>query len=213
VIPLALVEYRFEWVLAAASPQRDLLRVPERHIKVNEFAALCFRILGVVILLRGLAQALFMVPSVAEGDWSAWGFARLLGLLVSLVFLGAVALPLIFHSEKLVGWLFPKSEKTIALAVSGRDLLMIGLALIGAWMLAGHLPYLARLAGELIWNLEGGRRGQLGQEFFVRAVFDSLGGIFTCVVGWLMFRFAGGMTEWWESRTQGEPGSAPREAS
>lgn len=162
-----------------------------------ELAALSFRILGVVILLSGISQSLFLLFGAVQADWSAW---NLLGLLATVVFVGVVALPLVFHSESLVAWLFPKSDKTAALGVSRRDLLMCGLALVGAWLLATNLPYLGRLASELLWNLEGTRRSQLGPEFLRRAAFDGLGSVFTCVAGWLLFRYSGSIAAWLEER-------------
>lgn len=175
----------------------------ERRINEREFAALCFRILGVVILLTGLVQLLLTLPSFLQGDWSGLGIAWLLSLLIALVLLGVVALPLIFHSESLVAWLFPESDKTITLAVSRRSLLMCGLALVGAWILAGNLPFLARLAGEVIWNAEGGRRAELDPAFFSRAAFEALSSIAACVIGWMLFRYSARITDWWESRARG----------
>ncbi len=176
----------------------------ERPVTVREFAALTFRVLGVVILLGGLAQALFLIPTLAQGDWANWGFTALLALLTSLVFTAAVALPLIYHSDTIVNWLFAESEKTIVFALSGRDVLRCGLALVGAWFLATHLPYLARLAAEALWNAEGGRRAELAPTFFSRVALEALGSVFTCVAGWVLFRYAGRITDWWESRARGE---------
>ncbi len=173
----------------------------DRQMTGAELAALSFRILGVVILLSGLAQSVFLLLGVAQSDWSPW---NLLGLFATLVFLGAVALPLLFYSEWLAAWLFPKSDKTIAVGVSRRDLLMCGLALIGAWLLAGNLPYLARFATEILWNAEGTRRFQVSPELLSRTTFGALGSAFTCVAGWLLFRYSGRIADWWEERAQGE---------
>ena len=176
----------------------------ERHISEREFAALTFRILGVVILLGGVARALFILPSVAPGDWSTWAMAKLLGFFASLVLLGVVALPLVFLSKKLAAWLFPESEKTVSFAVSGRGLLMCGLALVGAWLLAVNLPYLMSLAVEAVWLAEGSRRSQVEASFWTQAAFDMLGAVFACVAGWVLFRYSGGITDWWESRSRGD---------
>ncbi len=173
--------------------------MPE-HVTEREFAALCFRILGVLILLSGLAQALLLVPNMAQADWSSWGMASLMAMLMSLVVVGAIALPLIFHSESLVAWLIPKSEKTIGLAVSRRDLLMCGFALVGAWILAGNLPYLARLAAEVIWQAESSRRAQLDPEFFGQVAWEALNSFLASVVGWALFRYSRRIADWWESR-------------
>lgn len=175
----------------------------DKQVTAREFAAICFRILGVVILLSGIAQALFTLPSVAESDWTMWGIARLVGLLASLVLLGVVGLPLIFHAERLVSWLFPESDKTVAIAVTGRELLACGLALTGAWFLATNLPYLVRVAGELLWYSEGGRRAQAGPEFLGRIAFDALGSVVAAAIGWVLFRHASGITAWWGARGQG----------
>ena len=176
----------------------------ERHVTVREFAALTFRVLGVVILLGGLAQTLFLIPTLAQGDWASWGFSAFVALLTSLVFTGAVALPLIYHSDTIVNWLFAESEKTIVFALSSRDLLRCGLALVGVWFLATHLPYLARLAVEALWNAEGGRADSVGPDVLRRVAVQALGSVFACVAGWMLFRYAGRITDWWESRARGE---------
>ncbi len=168
----------------------------------REFAALCLRIVGVVILLSGFAQAVFMMLGAGQWDMALPVFVA--GL-ASLVVAGAIALPLIFHSETLVAWVFPKSDETIAFAVSRRDLMMCGLFIIGAWILATNLPYLVRLAGHALWSGEGGRRAALGgpelaSEFFTRLAFDALGSVLAAAAGWVLFRYAGEITDWWESR-------------
>ena len=175
----------------------------ERQISAPEFAALVFRIVGVVILLSGIAQGLFTMLVIAEGGWSFW---NLFGMLFSLFFIGAIALPLIFRSEALVRWVFPESERTIGLPVSRRDLLMCGLALVGAWILATDLPYVARVAGQLLWNLEGTRRSQMGPELVSQAMFDALGSVFAAVAGWLLFRYSDRIADWWEAKSA-PPGS------
>lgn len=177
--------------------------MPDRQITARDFAALCFRILGVVILLNGIAEWLFVFPSVAQGDWTLWGVAKLVGLLASLAFLGAIVLPLVFHAEKLVAWLFPETDKTVFISLTSRELLTCGLALIGAWFLAGSLPYLARLAGEIVWYSEGDRRAQLGPEFLRGIAFDALGSAFAAALGWVLFRNAARISAWWGATSRG----------
>ena len=182
----------------------------------REFTALSFRILGVVILLVGLSQAVFTLFAVAQQVLSGLFWVSMLGFLIPMVLFGLIALPLIFHSESLVARLFPESEATIALAVSRRDLLMCGLALVGAWLLATNLPYLARLTFEVLWSAEGTRRAEVDPTFLSLYAFDALGALLVCVVAGLVFRHSGSITDWWESKTQGRrrrssPSSATRQ--
>lgn len=166
----------------------------------GELAALVFRVLGVVLLLSGLAQALLQLLGAVQEDWLVWG---LLGLALTLFFTGAVALPLIFHSESLVAWLFPKSEKSLSVGVTRSDLLACGLALVGAWLLATNLPFLARLGVEVFWGAGAGRRPELDDAYFTGAAFDAIGSVFSCVAGWALFRYSGRISDWWESRVRG----------
>ena len=178
--------------------------MPEQQMTGRELAALCLRIVGVVILLSGLAQAVFMAFGI--GQWEGF-LGGLLAGLASLVVIGAMALPLIFHSETLVSWVFPKSDTKIACAVTRQDLLVVGLFIVGAWILATNLPYLARLGVEVLWYAEGERRAALGMElsaeFFESRAFEALGGLFTVIAGWVLFRHAAKLADWWESRSAG----------
>ena len=187
--------------------------MPEQQMTGHELAALCLRILGVVILLSGLAQAVFMAFGI--GQWELF-LGGLVAGLASLVVIGAMALPLIFHSETLVSWVFPKSDRTIAFAVTRRDLLACGLFIVGAWLLATNLPYLARIGVEVLWYAEGERRAALGMElsgeFFENLAFDALGAVFAAAAGWVLFRHARNITDWWESKSGGgsrRPQAAP----
>lgn len=165
-----------------------------------ELASLAFRILGVVLLLSALAQSLFQVLGAGQQGWLPWG---LVGIVLTLLFAGVVALPLIFHSESLVRWFFPESDATIEISLTIRDLLACGLALIGAWLLAVNLPYVARLGVELFWNAGADRRPEIDEALYKGIAFDVLGGLLSCVAGWVLFRHAGRISGWWEQRARG----------
>lgn len=179
-----------------------------RQMTGPEVAALAFRILGVVFLLSGLAQALFLAMGQLQDPSSLW---MLLGLVGVLAFTGALALPLIFHAETLVRWFFPPSDTAFGLAVSRRSLLTIGLVLVGVWVLASNLPYLARLASQVLWLAEGTRRADLQPEIFSQMAFDALESVFACVAGWLLIRYAAKITGWWEAKSAASTEPAPAE--
>ena len=186
--------------------------MPGRPMTAGEVAALAFRILGVVILLIGLAEGLFValgqfqIFGLVESDFSLWDLA---GLLVVFLFLGAVALPLIFHAEGLVRWLFPPSDKTVDLALSRRAVLTIGLLLVGVWILATNIPYLARLASQTLYFAEGTRRELLPEEFFGDMAFEALQTVFACLAGWALARYAGRIAAWLEAKGADSSESAP----
>lgn len=156
----------------------------------REIGFIVLKILGVLYCLYAVGSLADLSLSLLEPRWGLDGSlsraaARAAGIQL-IVDLG-VAILLLQNADRFARVLFGGSERRFEVGVEPRQLLFLGLCLVGAWIAINELGLVLNRGIELLWYSGGERRGASGIEI-VAATLSGLKSLVFVVIGWLVFR-------------------------
>jgi hypothetical protein len=177
-----------------------LVSVVENSVTIRQFGAAGIKLLGVYFAISGLigmaGVAAFFVGPPIEGMPSAREVVLLNGLSFAGVLMTAALC--MFGGDALAGRIFGEGTLEVT-QVSRRDLLWVGLSLIGATTVLEGIPALVQFAGQALWYAEASRQ-QLFGPLMERSWQSVANGVIALVVGGALAAGAGRITSALEGR-------------